>query len=116
MLAGDVATDGGVVHLVGGGEGEDVRGARHTPGGGAGAVAQTQLVEVKSDLTDVLGLPLDQVDTGPGDAVGGGEAGVLELGDVGGDDFAAGDEPHDAAGPEAAGTAPLRLATLEMTR
>ena len=47
MLAGDVTTDGGVVHLVGGGEGEDVRGARHTPGGGAGAVADGELLKVQ---------------------------------------------------------------------
>ena len=113
MLAGDVATDGGVVHLAGRGEGEDVRGARHTPGGGGGAVAQTELVKVQPDLTDVVCLPLDEIDTGPADLVGGGEAGVLELSDVGGDDPTTGDQPHHTAGPKPTGTAPLRLTTLE---
>ena len=114
VLAGDVATHGGVVHLAGGGEGEDVRGARHAPGGRGGAVAQTELVEVQPDLTDVVSLPLDEVDAGPARRVGGGEAGVLQLGDVGGDDSTAGDQPHHTAGPEPTGTTPLRLTTLEI--
>ena len=113
MLAGDVATHGGVVHLAGGGEGEDVRGARHAPGGRGGAVAQTELIKVQPDLTDVLGLPLDEVDTGTARREGGREAGVLELRDVGGDDPTTGDQPHHTAGPEPTGTAPLRLTTLE---
>ena len=113
VLAGDVATDGGVVHLAGRGEGEDVRGARHAPGGGGGAVAQTELVKVQPDLTDVVCLPLDEIDTGPADLVGGGEAGVLELSDVGGDDPTTGDQPHHTARPEPTGTAALRLTTLE---
>ena len=116
MLPGDVATDGGVVHLAGRGEGEDVRGARHAPGGGGGAVAKTELVKVQPDLTDVVCLPLDEIDTGPADLVGGREAGVLELSDVGGDDPTAGDQPHHAARPEAAGTAALCLAALKKTR
>ena len=113
MLAGDVATYGGVVHLAGGGEGEDVRGARHTPGGRGGAVAQTELIIVQPDLTDVLGLPLDEVHTSPARRVSGGEAGVLELRDVGGDDPTAGDQPHHTAGSEPTSTAPLRLTTLQ---
>ena len=113
MLAGDVATHGGIVHLAGRGEGEDVGGARHTPGGGGGAVAQTELVKVQPDLTDVVALPLDEVDTGPAHRVGGGEAGVLELRHVGGDDPTTGDQPHHTARPEPTGTASLRLTTLE---
>ena len=76
VLAGDVATHRGVVHLVGGGEGEDVRGARHAPGGRGGAVAQTELVEVQPDLTDVGGGPAD------GHLAGGG-GGVARPGEVG---------------------------------
>ena len=113
VLAGDVATHGGVVHLAGGGEGEDVRGARHAPGGRGGAVAQTELIKVQPDLADVLSLPLDKVNTRPARRVSGGGAGGLQLRHVGGDDSTAGDQPHDTAGTEPTGTAPLRLATLE---
>ena len=73
----------------------------------------SELVKVKPNLTDVVSLPLDEVDAGAGLAVGSGEAGVLQLGDVGGDDSPARDEPHHAAGPEPTGTATLWLATLE---
>ena len=116
MLAGDVPTHGGIVHLVGGGDGEDVRGARHAASRRARAVAEAELVKVESDLANVLRLPLDEVDAGPGDTVGGGEARVLELGHVGGDDSPARDEPHHAARPEAAGTAALCLAALKKRR
>ena len=113
VLPGDVATHGGIVHLAGRGEGEDVGGARHTPGGGGGAVAQTELVKVQPDLTDVVCLSLDEVDTGPSRLVGGGEAGVLQLSDVGGDAPATSDQPHHTARPEPTSAAALRLTTLE---
>ena len=113
MLAGDVTTHAGVVHLAGGGEGEDVRAARHAPCGRGGAVAQTELIKVQPDLTDVLCLPLDEVDTGPARREGGGEAGVLELRHVGGDDPTTGDQPHHTASTEPTGTASLSLTTLE---
>ena len=113
MLAGDVPTHGGIVHLVGGGEGEDVRGPRHAASGRARAVAEAELVKVESDLANVLRLPLDEVDAGPGDTVGGGEARVLELRHVGGDDPTTGDQPHHTARTEPTGTASLSLTTLE---
>ena len=98
VLPGDVAAHGGVGHLVGGGEGEHVRAARHAPRGRARAVADRELVKVQPDLedvkrryvilrycrycrylvcrylADVVRLPLDEVDAGAADLVGGGEA------------------------------------------
>ena len=106
VLPGDVAAHGGVGHLVGGGEGEHVRAARHAPRGRARAVADSELVKVQPDLedvkrryvilrycrycrylvcrycrylvcrhlADVVRLPLDEVDAGAADLIGGGEA------------------------------------------
>ena len=53
VLPGDVAAHGGVGHLVGGGEGEHVRAARHAPRRRARAVADSELVKVQPDLEDV---------------------------------------------------------------
>ena len=98
VLPGDVAAHRGVGHLVGGGEGEHVRAARHAPRRRARAVADRELVKVQPDLedvkrryvilrycrycrylvcrylADVVRLPLDKVDAGAADLVGGGEA------------------------------------------
>ena len=96
VLPRDVAAHRGVGHLVGGGEGEHVRAARHAPRRRARAVADRELVKVQPDLedvkrryyrycrycrylvcrylADVVRLPLDEVDAGAADLVGGGEA------------------------------------------
>ena len=106
VLPRDVAAHRGVGHLVGGGEGEHVRAARHAPRRRARAVADSELVKVQPDLedvkrryvilrycrycrylvcrycrylvcrylADVVRLPLDKVDAGAADLVGGGEA------------------------------------------
>ena len=50
VLPGDVAAHRGVGHLVGGGEGEHVRAARHAPRRRARAVADSELVKVQPDL------------------------------------------------------------------
>ena len=42
-----VPAHGRVLNLVGCGEAEHIRGARHTPGGGAGAVADSELLKVQ---------------------------------------------------------------------
>ena len=108
MLSGNIATHGRVGHLVGRGEGEDVRGAGDAARGAGGAVADGELVEVEPDLADVVGLPLDQVDAGPAHAVVGGEARVLELRRVGRHHAPARQQPHHAAHSETRGTASFR--------
>ena len=50
MLLRYVPTHGGVLDLVGCREAEDIRGARHTPGGGAGAVTDGELLKVQSEV------------------------------------------------------------------
>ena len=69
MLARHIPTHGRIVHLVGSGEGEDVRGPRDTARGTGGAVANTELVKVQPDLTNVVRLPFDKIDTGPSNPV-----------------------------------------------
>ena len=108
VLSSDVTADGGIRHLVGGGEREDVRGARHAARGGGGAVADGELCEVQPDLADVVRLPLDQVHAGPAHAVVGGEARVLQLRGVGRDHAPAGQQPHHAANSEPRRTTSFR--------
>ena len=65
MLSSHIPANRGIVHLVGSGEGEDVGGAGDTARGTGGAVADAELVKVQPNLTNIVRLPFDKIDTGP---------------------------------------------------